>query len=536
MSLGKKVMSIAAMAILLIVGICLVSYSKFTQVKASASQLAIINTAMRNHLEGDMMHDGLRADVLAAIGKAEGADVGEPKEILAELADHAAWFRRCLNENKGLALSPAIAAALGGIEVPLNNYIQSAEATAQLAFRDLEAAESRIAQFQEDFEALEEKQEAVSDLITAESDKLREHSDQAAEEFAGLLLWLGIGSLIPLIGLAIFVSKSIPRPFQRIAGQLGTASEQMHTTSSQLSDAARSLADGASEQAASLEETSASLKLIASNTQRSSDGAQTAKQLTSEARVSADQSAVYMQELSAAMDGIRESSDGVFRIIKIIDEIAFQTNLLALNAAVEAARAGDAGMGFAVVADEVRALAQRSANAAKETTEKIEGSIRKSTEAMQTHGKVESSLSDILDRVRKVDQLVAEIASSTSEQSRAVAEINLAVIQMDKLTQSNAANAEESASICNELSSQAGNLNESIENLNRVVGGGGMQTAEPHPGHGVLQLVRGRGGSGQTASHRTSQHLSQHPTQHTLSETRGRQKAVGLDDSDLASF
>jgi methyl-accepting chemotaxis protein len=170
------------------------------------------------------------------------------------------------------------------------------------------------------------------------------------------------------------------------------------------------------------------------------------------------------------MDAIKVSSDNIAKIIRTIDEIAFQTNILALNAAVEAARAGEAGLGFAVVAEEVRALAQRSAQAARETAAKIEDSIEKSRQGVHISGKVSASLTEILDKARKVDDLIAEIATSSREQSQGIGQISIAITQMDKVTQNTAATAEESASAAEELSSQAENMKESVHQLLRLVG------------------------------------------------------------------
>jgi methyl-accepting chemotaxis protein len=171
------------------------------------------------------------------------------------------------------------------------------------------------------------------------------------------------------------------------------------------------------------------------------------------------------------MTAIKVSSDDIAKIIKTIDEIAFQTNILALNAAVEAARAGEAGMGFAVVADEVRNLAQRCAQAAKETAGKIEGAITKTGQGVEITTKVADALNEIVTKVRQVDELVTEVAGASREQTDGIAQINVAVGQMDKVTQSNAATAEESAAAAEELNSQAEVMKQSVAELLQLVGG-----------------------------------------------------------------
>jgi methyl-accepting chemotaxis protein len=177
-----------------------------------------------------------------------------------------------------------------------------------------------------------------------------------------------------------------------------------------------------------------------------------------------------MTEMTDAMRGIKESSDGIAKIIRTIDEIAFQTNLLALNAAVEAARAGEAGMGFAVVADEVRNLARRAAQSAKETETKIADAVQKSTHGTQISEKVARSLEEIVSKARQVDDLSGDVASASKEQSQGISGINTAVAQMDKVTQSNAGNAEESASAAHELNAQAAKLKQSVVELHKLVG------------------------------------------------------------------
>jgi methyl-accepting chemotaxis protein len=175
--------------------------------------------------------------------------------------------------------------------------------------------------------------------------------------------------------------------------------------------------------------------------------------------------------MNAAMSAIKTSSDDIAKIIKTIDEIAFQTNILALNAAVEAARAGEAGMGFAVVADEVRNLAQRSAQAARETTAKIEGAIARTAQGVQISQKVATALDDIVIKARQVDELVAEVSTASNEQIRGITQINSAVAQMDQVTQGNSTSAEESAAAAQELNAQATVLKHSVAELVQLVGG-----------------------------------------------------------------
>jgi len=183
--------------------------------------------------------------------------------------------------------------------------------------------------------------------------------------------------------------------------------------------------------------------------------------------------------MNSAMDAIKTSSGNIAKIIKTIDEIAFQTNILALNAAVEAARAGEAGAGFAVVAEEVRALAQRSATAAKETADKIEDAINKSEHGAAISTKVAGSLNEIVDKARKVDGLVAEIAQASQEQSQGISQVLTAVGQMDKVTQGNAASAEEGAAAAEELSAQARMMDESVRELKDLIGGSATKERSP---------------------------------------------------------
>ena len=240
--------------------------------------------------------------------------------------------------------------------------------------------------------------------------------------------------------------------------QVAAASSQIDAASGQIAAGSQSLAHGASSQAASLEEISASLTEIGSVSQQNSENAQEANGVAEETRNSTQQSVDSMQRLSQAIDKIKNSSDETAKIVKTIDEIAFQTNLLALNAAVEAARAGEAGKGFAVVAEEVRNLAMRSAEAARDTSSLISGSVENANEGVSLNQEVLGNLEAVNEQVQKVSEVMAEIAGASSEQRQGIEQINNSVDQMNQVTQQNAANSEEAAAAAEELSSQAADL------------------------------------------------------------------------------
>jgi methyl-accepting chemotaxis protein len=273
------------------------------------------------------------------------------------------------------------------------------------------------------------------------------------------------------IGLAAFITLGTNRTLRAVAEAILGGANQTSAAARQVSSSSQALAEGASEQAASLEETSSSLEEMSSMTKRNADAAAEAKQLSNQTRMAADAGSADMAEMKVAMDAIKTSSAEISKIVKTIDEIAFQTNILALNAAVEAARAGEAGAGFAVVAEEVRNLAQRSAMAAKETAAKIEDSVNRSEHGVRISGKVAKSLGEIVEKARKVDGLIAEIATASNEQNEGIGQLNSAVTQMDKVTQANAGSAEETAAAAEELSSQSAAMLEAVVGLRRLIDG-----------------------------------------------------------------
>jgi methyl-accepting chemotaxis protein len=263
------------------------------------------------------------------------------------------------------------------------------------------------------------------------------------------------GSIINALNASI-------QELNQVLAAINVSASEVAAASIQVSNASQSLSQASAEQASAVEEVTASLSEIGEQTRLNASSANEANDLALKATTNATNGNTEMNNMLKAMNEINEASENISKIIKVIDEIAFQTNILALNAAVEAARAGQHGKGFAVVAEEVRNLAGRSANAAKETTVLIEGSIKKVNAGTEIANNTAESLNAIVDDIRSTSEIVSKIAASCDEQVLAVSQINEAVQQISKVTQMNSATSEETASSSEEMSSQAENLKDRV--------------------------------------------------------------------------
>jgi len=367
--------------------------------------------------------------------------------------------------------------------------------------------------------------EKTESEVKAINTLVKESSTRAEAVSIPVLL---VGALLAL-GFGIWLAISISRSLGKIIVELSESSRQLTAASSQVAGASQSLAAGASEQASSLEETSASLEEVSSMVQRNAKNANHILCLMHKAQDTVTKGDASMARMLESINGIKSSASATAKIIKTIDEIAFQTNLLALNAAVEAARAGEAGKGFAVVAEEVRNLARRSAEAARNTADLLEGSQRQADSGVNVAKETAENLTEIKTSATEVATLVSEIAHASQEQSQGIGQINTAVSEMDKVVQQNSAASEESASAAEQLSAQSHELNNIVGRLVVLVDGGA-----------------GNAAGGEYTSAQTSHyemHSSPREQAHQKLQAKTNRPAlkkaeeiIPLDDSDLKDF
>ncbi len=286
-----------------------------------------------------------------------------------------------------------------------------------------------------------------------------------------LTIALSLVTVIVVLGIALLLARSITKPINTITRGMREGAEQVASASEQIASSSQSMAEGASQQAASIEETSSAMEEMSSMTKKNADNAGHADTLMKDANEVVTSANRSMEQLIQSMDEISKASEETSKIIKTIDEIAFQTNLLALNAAVEAARAGEAGAGFAVVADEVRNLAMRSADAAKNTAELIEGTLKKVGKGSEIVAATNDAFARVSESTAKVGTIVAEISEASKEQANGIEQVNIAIVEMDKVVQQNAANAEQSAAASEEMNAQAEQLRAFVAELVMLVRG-----------------------------------------------------------------
>ena len=471
LSVTHKVLCVALAAIVALGVILGFAYRQFTALRSANERVLLLASALQAQQVADMMHDALRGDAIGAMLAGQNKDQKGLTEAGRDSAEHAALIREKIDGNRRLTISADVSARLVAVTAPLDEYLELVSRCIKLSASDLAAAQGTNEKLQASFHKMEDVMAELSGAIEAEAQRAHTASEAGFASFASTLLGVSAAAALLLVVVAVLVARSIPRPFVAIISELHEAVAANVHSANQVSQTSAAIASGSSQQAASLEETSASLEEISSMARRNTDSAQRATAIARSTRTAADAGTTAVAAMNTAMAEIKTSSDGIAKIIKTIDEIAFQTNILALNAAVEAARAGEAGMGFAVVAEEVRALAQRSAQAAKETATQIDDSVRKSHHGATVCAQVAVHLNEIATKSREVDQLISEIATASHEQTQGIVQVNSAIGEMDRAVQAGAARAEEGAAVAQELTDRSTQLQHTVDNLAAVVGG-----------------------------------------------------------------
>ena len=474
MTIGKKLMTGFSALLVCLLGLSYFSLSAVGSLSGDLDQMAN-RTAREVDLSGTINGTtaGMRAESRALILAAALKNTGDLEKARSGFGNLSTLMDQTIREIRPLCYTERGKKAVDQVESGLSAWKTSFEEMAGMcAAGQLEQAD----------EVRKNKQRPIADQMAKSADEILEISRgqlsaavKSSTEDAARSRWLVIACIVVALSvgtLIIFVVRLVNRSLRQTAAELSEGAGQVASAAGQVSSSSQSLAQGSSEQAASLEETSASSEEIASMARKNSENSREAAGLVTGSQQKFVQTNHSLDQMVVAMGEINTQSDKIAKIIKVIDEIAFQTNILALNAAVEAARAGEAGMGFAVVADEVRNLAQRCAQAAKDTATLIEESIAKSNDGKVKVDQVAAAIRTITEESAKVKTLVDEVNLGSQEQARGIEQIGKAIIQMEQVTQKTAANAEESASAAEELNAQSETLKDIVERLTSMVGGG----------------------------------------------------------------
>jgi methyl-accepting chemotaxis protein/methyl-accepting chemotaxis protein-1 (serine sensor receptor) len=406
--------------------------------------------------------------LLAAGLMNDGAQVEAKKLALAEALSEVSGS---IDAFKTEASSEADRAGLADLTSDLDGWTRANDDVVRLVSAGKAADAAQLAKKSGDTFKTRSRT-ATDEIVGREQEALQADLEAAKDQTSSVRLMVFSGVLVALLvaGLAVRSIAGAIRALRHQSQELREGTEHVVAAASQVATSAQGLSQQSTHQAASLQETSASMEEMASMTRKNAENAVQAADLATEVAQQVQGSNIALDDMVASMTAIRESSNKVAKIIKAIDEIAFQTNILALNAAVEAARAGEAGMGFAVVAGEVRSLAQRSAQAAKDTAILLEESITRSQQGTGRVEQVAQSITSITDNVLRVKGMVEEVRHASAQQSQGIDQVTQALAQMESVTQATAATAEESAAASEELNAQAETSMAVVRRLEAIVG------------------------------------------------------------------
>ena len=476
----KKLIALNLMGLVVVIGLALLLSRNAQDARQTLVEMQALSNVQLESIEIRMqmiaMSDAMRGFLLDTTNKAEADRKTEADEALV------AAVERLLGHTQEPEYRD-LASAIGKLDEEQLDRIEDEV----LVVAEKDAAAATKMYFGRYLPVRVQQMAMVDKLQSMAKAKFATEAQNATDHLAQtstLVVWVG-GTVILIMVLASgwssWTTLAVSKQLTAETATLALAADSVLQRAREVSAGSQSLSQGASEQAAALEQTSASMEEMASTTKQNADHSRSAARLMSDVHGRVEQSNQALGEMVQSMASIQESSRQVGRIIKTIDEIAFQTNILALNAAVEAARAGEAGMGFAVVADEVRNLAQRSAQAARDTAGLIEASIERSQAGVQKVEQVAQSIAAITGSVAEVKSLVDEVSTASQQQAEGIAQVSQAIGQMEKVTQTTAATAEQSAAAGEELTSQASSALAVVGRLETLVGSGTGRPALAHP-------------------------------------------------------
>ncbi len=487
------------LCLLLIGGTSLINSNRITDALGASTTATAM---LRNHMDADMMHDALRADVLAAIVAGRAQKANERKNIEKDLNEHLQLFRQAMSANATLPLPGPITQALRRVEPVSAAYLQESSRLVALSFDHPDQIDANLGKFMDSFRLLENEMEAISDLVekfSAETNQLAQNNARGFGKIISVIIaiaticfvaiaWFTISNirnniksvfdaidhlntgtadlayrLPPLQGEFSRISRALNQfldTLSGIIGNVGNASDSIASAAEQIAGGTADLAERTTTQARSLAQTTQAMEELIATVNQNADNAGTANKLARTASEVASKGGSEVSQVVATMGSINESAKKIVDIISVIDGIAFQTNILALNAAVEAARAGEQGRGFAVVATEVRNLAQRSASAAREIKTLISDSVEKVDTGAALVDNAGATMERVVASVREVTDLISQITQASQEQISGLALINDAIVALENSTHQNAALVEESAAATGSLSDQAAGLSQ----------------------------------------------------------------------------
>ena len=541
------------LSLIFVATVATASYWAISRLTDGMAGISLTSSAIRNHLQSNAMRMALHNDVFAALQAGLRKDEVEKQAVLKEVAEHAAVFRENMAKNAALPLSQDFKEVLQIAQPALEAYITNAESIVKLAVEEPATAVDRLAEFKDSSTVLADPMMVLGELMEESVKTSQQAADQkgvlarntillavtSAWVALSLISWLLIRSITrPLLGAVSLANtvasgdltshieiksrdetgkmmqalKDMNDSLVKIVGNVRTSVDAITVSAKEIAAGNSDLSQRTEEQASSLQETASSMEELSATVKHNAENAKQANQLSLGARDVALKGGDIVSKVVTTMASINDSSNKIVDIISVIEGIAFQTNILALNAAVEAARAGEQGRGFAVVASEVRNLAQRSAAAAKEIKSLIGDSVDKVETGSKQVDQAGETMQEIVSAVKRVTDIMSEIAAASNEQSAGIEQVNQAIIQMDEVTQQNAALVEQAAAAAEAMQEQAGTLMEAVSIFKLETNKESKRTVAPKPPGAPLPRV--------AASPRDKKLLSGHPKERKRVEAK----------------